>query len=79
MSPCSQPLQGEALAEAHAKVTHGENLWGERRHFGIQPGWGEAEGVLPLNPGMAREPHRVLTPLFGHTVTPEEEGWRSSG
>lgn len=37
VTPPSQPLQGEALAEAHAKVTHGENLWGERRHFGKQP------------------------------------------
>lgn len=40
---------------------------------------GEGEEGLPLNPGTAREPQRVLTPLSGHTVILEEEGWRSSG
>lgn len=48
MAPRSQPLQGEALAEAEAKVTHSENLREERRHLGVQPRrGGDAEHPFP--------------------------------
>lgn len=46
--PRSQPLQGEALAEAEAQVADGENLWEERRHFGVQPRPGGRGASFPL-------------------------------
>lgn len=70
--PCSQPLQGEALAEAEAQVADGENLREERRHFGVQPRPGGrgasfplgslAELRSPLNADMAGEPPRSPHP-----------------